>query len=314
MRFVEGLVLTLCSLSVVLAAQRPRTTLKVAGPATAVERARQLVRAGMLPEAERTLREAIQAVPDQAELHGELGLLDYQAGRFREAVEQLGRAAQLDPKNPAYSLRLAGAIIGDRRYSVALEFLDAVKPDFQHLAEYHYNVGLAYYGIRRYQQAITALNEALRIDPSLQHARFFLANCQAVMGDLESAVQLYREALARNPNQSGYLLALGQVLKQMGPESNAEAQRVLRRVLQLHPADIPAMFALGLACEQAEDLACARKNLEEVTARFPEELPANVALARVYSRLGEKEKFLRQKEIVEKLQRADHETPGQPKR
>lgn len=284
-----------------------------AGPLTVIEKARQLVRAGNLSAAERTVRQAIEAVPAQAELHGELGQMYYQAGRFREAVEQLGRAAQLDPKNPTWSLRLAGAIIGDRRYSVALEFLEAVKSDFQHLAEYHYNAGLAHFGIRRYQQAMEAFTQALRIDPDLNHARFFLANCHAVSGDLDSAVVLYREALARNPDQPGYLLALGQVLKQMGPESNADAQRVLRRALELYPGDIPAMFALGLACEEAEDLPCARANLEAVASRFPQELAARVALARVYSRLGERDKFLHEKEIVDKLQRAAQEAAARPK-
>ena len=96
--------------------------LAVGQQAPAVMLARDLIKSGRLPEAEQILRAAIEAGQDTAEAHGELGYLLYQGGRFHEAVPELGRAVQLDPALANYSMKLAGAILGERRYSVALEF------------------------------------------------------------------------------------------------------------------------------------------------------------------------------------------------
>src|SRR6266545_2872800 len=92
-----------------------------------VTHARQLTVAGKLGEAEALLRDTIAGGADSAEVHGELGGLLYRSNRLRESVPELGRAAQLDPKNATYSMQLAGALIGDHRYSVGLDYLKAVQ-------------------------------------------------------------------------------------------------------------------------------------------------------------------------------------------
>ena len=51
-------------------------------------RARELVKAGRKAEAEQVLTAAIQAGEDTPELHGELGNLLYESGRFGEAWTQ----------------------------------------------------------------------------------------------------------------------------------------------------------------------------------------------------------------------------------
>src|SRR5262245_9063237 len=89
---------------------------------------------------EETLRKAIAEGGDTAELHGELGLLLYRGNRFHEAILELGRAAQLDPSAPEYSLKLAASIVAERRYSVALEFLRSIAQKFENHAEYQYNL------------------------------------------------------------------------------------------------------------------------------------------------------------------------------
>src|SRR5436305_10884437 len=105
---------------------------------SAVLKARTLVEGGNWTEAERTLRSALGDGDDSAEIHGELGLILYHQGRFRDAVPELGRAAQLNPESAEYSLKLAASILGDHRYGVAVEFLQALAGRFGELAEYHY--------------------------------------------------------------------------------------------------------------------------------------------------------------------------------
>ncbi len=271
---------------------------------SAVLKARTLVEGGNWTEAERTLRSAVAAGDDSPEVHGELGLILYRQGRFRDAVPELGRAAQINPESAEYSLKLAASILGDHRYGVAVEFLQAVAGRFGELAEYHYDLGVAYFGTHDYKSAIRALEEAIRIDPKMDLAHFFLGNTWAVSGGLDKAVASYRNALTLNPTNAGYCLALGKVLGQLGPDYDREAIEWLRKALKLKPADAASEFALALACERVNDLPCAKTFAEDVAKRYPDELSPAVVLARLYGKLHETEKASAARANVQRLQGA----------
>jgi tetratricopeptide (TPR) repeat protein len=267
-----------------------------------VEKARALARSGRLQQAEQILRQAIESRQDAAALHGELGSLLYSSKRFEEAIDHLARAAQLDPKNPSYTIQLAGALIGAKRFSVAIDLLNAVRGDFNALAEYHHQTGMAYFGIHNFSAALKEFQQAVEIDPKLDVAHFFIGNSHAVTGELEAAVTQYKIALELNPNSVAYCFALGKVLGEMGPERVQESIRWLVKALTLKPDDVPAKFALALSSERAGNLRRASALLEDVTAQFPDELAAHIALVRVYTLLRAVEKRDREIAIVKKLQ------------
>lgn len=256
---------------------------------------------------EQALRKAIEAGDDSAGAHGELGLLLYRQGRFQEATLELGRAVQLDPSSPEYSLKLASAILADRRFSVALEFLKAVQDRFENLAEYQYNLGLGYFGIRNYGKAAASLQRATELAPNMDVAYFFLGNTYATDGALEKAVVSYRKALEINPNNAGFCLAMGKVLGQMGPEHDQDAIEWLRKALKLRPGDIASKFALGVAYERVDELAAAQTLLEDVVAKYPEERSAHYVLSRIYQKLNKFEKAGAERRIVDRLTKSQDE-------
>src|SRR5262245_59641530 len=255
-----------------------------------VEKARELARSGRLQQAEQSLRQAIESQPGTAALQGELGSLLYSSKRFEEAIEYLGRAAQLDSKNPRYTIQLAGALIGAKRFSVAIDLLTAVRGDFNVLAEYHHQIGMAYFGIHNFTAAIDEFQRAVEIDPKLDMAHFFIGNSHAVTGELEAAVTQYRKALELNPNSAAYCFALGNTLGEMGPERVRESMRWLEKALALKPDDVPAKFALALSVEKTGDLRRASRLLQDVTAHFPDEVAPHIALVRIYTLLRSVEK------------------------
>ena len=115
-----------------------------------VSQAKVLLTHGKGRQAESTLRDAIARGADRAEVHGMVGDLLSRSGRHADAIPELGRACQLASDSIPYCRSLSSALIGDNRYSVALDFLNAelarsVKPP-----GYHYNVGLAEFGLRLY--------------------------------------------------------------------------------------------------------------------------------------------------------------------
>src|SRR5713226_8522273 len=257
--------------------------------AATVSQARELLHSGRAAEAERLLQRAIVESPDSAELHGELGMLLYSAKRYEEAAEQLGRAAQLQPDSPQYAMALTEVLIGWRHFPVALDFLLAVRSKFDRLPEYHYNLGLAYYGIKNYSGAQQAFEQAAKIAPKLAPAYFFLGNSYAAMGNLEAAALQYRKALQLEPSRGAYCLSLGRVLNRLGPDHEEEALQWLKKSLALAPDDGPSKYYLALACERTGDLSRARMLLEEVVRQYPKDPAAHGALARIYYRLKDRE-------------------------
>src|SRR5260370_25103422 len=81
-----------------------------------LSQARALIQSGQAQKAEQLLRQALVETPDAAELHGELGDLYYGLKRYEEAVEELGRAAQIDPATPRDSLPLSEVLIALQRF------------------------------------------------------------------------------------------------------------------------------------------------------------------------------------------------------
>src|SRR5206468_4571245 len=89
---------------------------------------------------------AISLNSQDAEAHFNLGVLLSGKKEVDQALTHLGEAVNLNPSEPRYSLALAEALIDGKRYSIAVEFLSAVRSKFETLAQFHYTLGLAYYG------------------------------------------------------------------------------------------------------------------------------------------------------------------------
>ena len=185
-----------------------------------------------------------------------------------------------------------------------LDFLNAFAGRFGTIAEYQYDLGLAYYGTRRYENAIAAFGKAIALDPKMDVAYFFTGNAWAGSGDPDKAVAFYRKAIGINPKSAGYYLALGKVLGLIGPERDPESAKWLRKGLALKPGDAASEFALALACERLNDLPCARPLLEDVVKRYPNELSPRIVLARIYAKMHEPEKARTEREAVKRLQEA----------
>jgi tetratricopeptide (TPR) repeat protein len=228
----------------------------------------------------------------------------YQLKRYPQAIEELGRAVQLDETNSEYALSLADVLLAARRFSVAVEFLTAVKTRFERLPAYQYNLGLAYYGARDFATALQHFREALKLAPTLDPARYFEGNCLAAIGDLEGAQQAYREALEASPGKPDYLFALGKILSLSGPEHDGEAISLLEKALAVKPDHSPSKLYLALAYERANRLPEARELLEAVARAHSDQIEPHVALARIYYRLKQRDKGDEASRTVKKLREA----------
>ncbi len=247
-----------------------------------IKAAQVLVEDHALPAAEAVLKDTVSRYEQSPEAHAGLGKLLLDRNEYEQAVRELGRAAQLAPDTPGYSLGLAEALLLWKHYGPALEFLQAVSPKFGTLPDFHYKLGLAYYGLYRYPEAQAEFEALTRDRPETDLAWFFLGNTWSAMGKLENAEACFRKAIALNQRNASYYSALGQSLRKSEQDRVAEAIEALRQALKLDPSDSQSRMELALCLERSRRLEEAQTLLQQVVRERPDFKEAHVALARVY--------------------------------
>jgi tetratricopeptide (TPR) repeat protein len=233
-------------------------------------------------------------------LHQALGDLLLGQKRYSDAVDELGRAAQIAPDNPDYSLRLAGALVAWGHYQVAVDLLKAVQNRFGDLAQYHYNLGMAYFGLNDFYTAQKEFQRTVEIAPRLASAYFLLGNCLASLKQFPAAAEALRKALKLDPNRADYCVALGEVLSHM-PGNATGAIEWFRKALVLRPGYVLAEYCLAVQYNKQGNFKSAASLLEGITASHPEAVKAHIMLAQVYARMGKKEAAERETAVAGKL-------------
>ena len=267
-----------------------------------VKAAQVLVEDHALPAAEAVLKDTVSRYDQSAEAHAGLGKLLLDRNEYEAAVRELGRAAQLAPDAPGYSLGLAEALLLRKHYGPALEFLQAVRPKFGTLPDFHYKLGLAYYGLYRYPDAQTEFEALTRDRPEADLAWFFLGNTWSAMGKLENAEACYRKAIGLNEHNASYYAALGQMLRKSEQDRVAEAIEALRQALKLDPSDSQSRMELALCYERSRRLEEAQALLQQVVRERPDFKEGHVALARVYYKRRQTADGDREKAAVTRLE------------
>src|SRR4051812_15153170 len=94
---------------------------------------------------------------------------------------------------------------------------------------------------------LSELEEALLRDPQNAELLKSIGNARKAGGDWPGAIASYRSSLARSPDYLPSLYNLGLILHEQS--QHAEAERCFRRVLELEPGDVDALFHLGALLE-----------------------------------------------------------------
>jgi tetratricopeptide (TPR) repeat protein len=187
-----------------------------------------------LPEAERLLRQVIQADASHAEAWRELGLTCLEMGKLSDAEETLRQAVRLAPGNAAAHSDLGIALARQKKLNQAEQsFREALRlqPD---MSPAYNNLGLTLMWQNRLEEAITSIRRAIELTPTLADAHNNLGLALAARGQTTDAVECYRRALQFDPNhqnaQTNLNRALGQSAQRppgspwTSPPSNADRQ------------------------------------------------------------------------------------------
>ena len=111
------------------------------------------------------------------------------------------------------------------------------------------------------QQAITAFEKCLAIEPQNPDSIFYLARAWERAGDLTKAADLYQRGTAVSPDYPDLQMGLARIrLRQDQPE---EARNLASKILQRSPENPDALLVMGLACQRLGNRKDARAYLEK---------------------------------------------------
>ncbi len=195
----------------------------------------QAFRAGQGGEAERRCREVLMLAPDHAAALHLLGTIAYQAGRHDAALELIGKAATLDPRNPDCHFNMAQVLRTLGRTDEAIRHLTQVTALKRDHATAHWQLADIFLQHGHFEKAETHYRRLLALKPDLAEVCSNLGIALASQSKWDEAAATYRRALKLNPNLVDVYRNLGRVLTIQG--DSGEALALARRALAISETD-----------------------------------------------------------------------------
>jgi Flp pilus assembly protein TadD len=287
-----GLALTLYGTRIVAAQVPDAPTSQAAAADTALQNAGKLVNAGQFQQASDVLRLFLQAEPKSATAHT---LLAYSLLRLNDPKSSLAEytlASAIEPpsavdlQNVAKDYVLLGDLSdADHWASIAVHTDDRD-------AEAWYGLGRIRYSLQRFQDAADCFQRVLALAPRSVKAENNLGLAYEGLNRTEDAVEAYRQAIqwqqnAASPSEQP-LLNLGIFLLHQG--KLPEAQVLLTQAVAIAPRDPRIREQLGHLYLQLNQFQEAQRQFEEAIALRPDDPSLHFMLGKALHQEGQEQK------------------------
>jgi superkiller protein 3 len=261
---------------------------------------------GAVSQARETLQRAVQFNPKSAVAHGNLGVALGTAGDFDGQIAEERKAVELEETNAEAHLNLAWALArkegwteAQREYKRALtlkpDLIEAelgkaladakvgksklAIQDLNKAKETHAGAAWPYIGLgsiysdqKKYDDALAALKEAVKLEPSNMEARQRLADLYLRRFEWNEAAEQYREALKLAPYDFSCYMGLGLACQKSG--QNEEALKAFKTAAGIAPKSATVHASLSMVLEHM-----GRQHEAETEARLALRLDPRQAVA-----------------------------------
>lgn len=257
-------------------------------PDTPLEEARSLLGSGRLEEAEQVTRRYLELHKSSADGHYLLGYILFKRQDPKSSLAEYTTAARYRKPGAADLEAVAGDYVLLKDYPDADKwFTKAVEWNPKDSLGWYY-LGRTKYNENRFDEAVTAFEQCLKLDPRNVKAEDNLGLAFEGLNQLDKAITAYRtaiewqkDAVDKNP---GPLLDLGSLL--VDDNRPQEGLPYLLDAARISADDYRVHRQLGKAYTHLNQLEKARSELEEAVRLSPQNAPIHFMLAQVYRRQG----------------------------
>ena len=162
---------------------------------------------------------ALEANPNDVEIHLNLGKVRLEQRRFEQGREHLRRALDLRPDDPTMPLEVGDAFRTSGYADRSLSFYRQVLERSPNTARARAGNGLALLDLERYLESIKELEEAISLDPDSPikgELHRHLGTAHVELGHLEEAAENFRRAIESDPDDTDSMDRLGLLFFEQG--------------------------------------------------------------------------------------------------
>ena len=232
-------------------------------------------------------------------LHHLLGQAYAAANQPDPALRELRAAVESDPRVEQFVFDLGQMQLRAADFTGALATFDQGRQRFPASAQLELAYGVAFYGQRRFAEAIDSFLRVVGLDASVEQPYVFLArlldHAEDRLPRIVAAYAAWEKAEPANPLPPClYAKALG-----AAGDDPARIEAELRHSIELNDRYWESHFELGVLLEKKGEWRTAAAELKRSIELNPKHAPAHFQLARAYDKLGQRESA--------EAERAEHE-------
>ena len=193
------------------------------------------------PELKR-LNDLLLASPNNADLYLQRGKIYLGLKDFDAAVEDGKRALKIDSLKDAPYLFLTDAYFYSNQTRLAKEILVRCVKNIPTSTEGHLKLAELYFYVKKYQESITEVNEALKIDETISKGYFLKGMCYKESGDTGRAVSSFQTACEQD-NQ--YYDAYVETGRLFALKKNPLSIEYFNNALRINPKSTEVIYLVG---------------------------------------------------------------------
>jgi Flp pilus assembly protein TadD len=207
-------------------------------------------------------------VDDEPRVASTLAQYQEQAGRLKEAVESYTKALAVEPTNRTLKFRRIAALFNARDFQRAAAL--AAEAQAQHGDDLRFPRlrARAIFEGGNFPGALAVLEPTAKAFPRDAATQIALSDLYKDAGRDADAERVLRQLLAVEPANAVVLNHLGYMLAQSGRQLD-EATRLVERALEADPGNPAYLDSLGWAYFKRGDLDAAEKYLTQAVAQMP---------------------------------------------
>jgi Flp pilus assembly protein TadD len=244
-------------------------------------------------KADDAARKASILAPDDVTVLQSLVIYYSESGATLKAADAQERYAKVVPQDPGARQRAetlyfeaAQPLLQHEKFGEATHVLEAARAKFPDSAQIELALGVAYYGLRRFDDAAGAFLRTIAIAPELEQPYAFLGRfLDQIPARLPEATKRFAEYEAVHPSSPVGYLQHARALNALSADPE-HAAALLGKAISLNERDASAHFELGTVFDRLGRFEDAAREFGKSAELDPADPAPHYRLSRDYARLG----------------------------